>query len=98
MFSVSGVCVCSVGFTGSDCSLEIGAAPNIPDKTNNAACNGNCVTVIINGKNFIKSDNLVCKFTTIQVFTANLLSGFKCGFMLSLLHHYETCIYLVILC
>ena len=65
----AGICECTLGWTGDDCSIEEDTPPVIitDNDANHITCNGNCNTITIIGNNFVDNGNLVCKFTNIQV-------------------------------
>ena len=66
-FFSTGLCVCTDGFAGADCSIDINAAPVVNDDSIEFTCNGPCVNIMISGNNFVQGFGLTCHFTRIEV-------------------------------
>ena len=65
--SISGICDCTDGFFGADCSIDITIAPVIFDTSLQIVCDGSCDTVLIGGQGFVQTEEITCHFTAITV-------------------------------
>ena len=62
---VRGVCNCSSGYTGYDCSMEYRGVPSVTLIQNNP-CNvgdGECKNILVHGENFVEGNGLTCHLT-----------------------------------
>ncbi|XP_070556409.1 von Willebrand factor D and EGF domain-containing protein-like [Ptychodera flava] len=76
---VDGICTCSEGFGGTDCSTNLQEAPQIYSSGVGGLCDSseeNCTDhVSIYGDNFVESDVLTCHVTPVEISDSNFTIG-----------------------
>ncbi|ELU09404.1 hypothetical protein CAPTEDRAFT_223958 [Capitella teleta] len=67
---ISGSCVCEAGYSTVDCSVSERSPPYVHELPNYGLCDVsvmNCNTVLVWGRHFANSPNLVCHLTEVEV-------------------------------